>query len=513
MKIKILAFILIFASIDLMAQRSMVDAPKWTDYQRRNAFYSDNEYLKGFVSETLNKGDDVEQAKGRLISAARTLLNESVLTEIKSITSSKIITENTETYEYFKQTSLSLTKLKISGLKTESYYDKRKRNLYVFAYAPKADVRDYYQNSIEDNLLNLKKLWESAQDSSNVDKLQLIRQLGEAQVFIQANMDAHKVLMALDPSNKAKWQGYLVKTLDYKKNISSKIQKITNNKKLKAIEAQKFLAKLIRLQLDSIDNPVWISNFSYENSGIVSPYSDRFSQGLTNELVKQGVKTTRNSKNEDKLILKGFFWNEKDIFRINISIVDSKTGDILAAVESGLDKKWVKENNINIEPENYNQAVKNLVLFNENFVASNGGLIVNLTTNKGSENLLFQQDDTLKLYIKANKECYIRFIYHLADGQKVLLYDNYYIAPSLTNKVIDFPQYFVCTDPYGVETLQLVAQTEEFKKLNTRHQYGYNFIEDDLNKVLSSTRGFKPAKNEDAKAEQFIIITTVPKSW
>ena len=217
MKIKIIAFILIFASIDLMAQRSMVDAPKWTDYQRRNAFYSDNEYLKGFVSETLNKGDDVEQAKGRLISAARTLLNESVLTEIKSITSSKIITENTETYEYFKQTSLSLTKLKISGLKTESYYDKRKRNLYVFAYAPKADVRDYYQNSIEDNLLNLKKLWESAQDSSTIDKLQLIRRLGEAQVFIQANMDAHKVLMALDPSNKAKWQGYLEKTLDYKK--------------------------------------------------------------------------------------------------------------------------------------------------------------------------------------------------------------------------------------------------------------------------------------------------------
>ncbi len=508
-----LSIFLVMFVFPLSAQRSLQNAPRWISYEKRKAFYSDDQYIKGFVSETLKKGDDVDQAKGRLISAARTLLNESVLTEIKSITSSKIETENTETYEYFKQTSVSLTKLKISGLKTETFYDTRKRNIYAFAYAPKADVRDYYQNLIEDNNLKLKKLLETAADTLQSNKLSLLKDLSSGEVFIQSNMNAHSVLMALDAANKAKWKAYLDQTLDYKKDINNQIQKIINNKKLKAGEAQQFLVKILKLQLKDSLSPLWISNFSFENSGIVSPYSNKFAQSLTNELIKQGFRVTRNSKIPDKLILKGFFWEEKDIYRINLSVMDGKTGDVLAAVESGLDKSWVAANNFKIEPEKYNQAVKNMALFNQNLVTSNGGLTIAISTNKGTDNLLFQQDDTLKIYIKANKECYVRFIYHLADGNRVLLYDNYHITASLTNKVIELPQYFVCTEPYGVETLQLLAQTEEFKSLNIRYESGYKFIDGNLNTVLASSRGFKPVSNEDAKAEQYVMITTVPKSW
>jgi hypothetical protein len=100
----------------------------------------------------------------------------------------------------------------------------------------------------------------------------------------------------------------------------------------------------------------------------------------------------------------------------------------------------------------------------------------------------------------------------LADGAKVLLLDNYYIGIDKVNKVYELPEEFVCAEPFGAELLLVNAQTEKFEPLNTRKQYGYEFILDNVPEILANTRGFKKVeKGELMRAENSIVITTMGK--
>lgn len=517
MKTKFFIFsILIFLILPTMAQKNKT-VPNWVSYDKRDLYYPSDEYIKGFSSENLQSVAELNEAQARLASSARTILNESVLTEIKSMTTSSLVSKTSNksavTQEEFNQVSVSVSKLKLTDLASDFYFDEKTKNAYAFAYAPRAKVVESYVAVMEENIMLLKNLEAYAKDSTVQNKINLLNKLTVGGVYLQELSNAYGVLIALDGANKSDYQTILLEAMEIQKILEHCIERIQNSKELNAEEAQEFIAQNLAFQLDSNATPLWVANFTFENSGMISPYSDKFAMGLSQKMINSKLPITKNAKLSNKYLLQGFFWKESEYIRVNINVIDQQSGDVVAAVETGISKDFIENNSISIEPENYHQAIQNLALFNENLVTSNGGLSIDITTNKGSENLLFQENDTLKIYIRANKACYVRFIYHLADGSKVLLYDNYNITPSFTNKVIELPQYFVCTEPYGVETLQLVAQTGEFAPLEIVSQYGYDFIEGDLAKILKKTRGFKPAKEEDANAEKFLLITTMPKTW
>ena len=162
-------------------------------------------------------------------------------------------------------------------------------------------------------------------------------------------------------------------------------------------------------------------------------------------------------------------------------------------------------------PENYKQALINMKEFAKDEVKG-GNLNIDVYTNKGKENLIFTEGDVLKLFVRANRECYLRFVYHLADGSKVLLLDNYYINRDNVNQVYELPYEFECAEPFGIETLQLNAQGEPFEALNVRSEYGYDFILDDTQTIITKSRGFKKSKSEtDIKAEKRLVFTTMNK--
>ena len=176
-------------------------------------------------------------------------------------------------------------------------------------------------------------------------------------------------------------------------------------------------------------------------------------------------------------------------------------------MEGAMSANLLAENNILIKPENFEEAYSELKVFTKDDVAGSQ-LIVDTWTNHGEENLIYTEGETMNVYVKVNKPCYIRFIYHTADGSKVLLLDNYYIDESKVNKVYQIPQDFECTSPFGVETLQINAQTITFSPLNIKYEGDYAFITDNLEDVIAKTRGFKK-KEEVLLAEKRILITTL----
>ena len=98
---------------------------------------------------------------------------------------------------------------------------------------------------------------------------------------------------------------------------------------------------------------------------------------------------------------------------------------------------------IQIEPENYQKALAEQGLFAAGELQG-GGLALELWTNKGAEGLVFTRGEKLKAFVRLNLPGYVRFLYHLADGKRALLLENYFIDAGKVNVAYELPQEFEC---------------------------------------------------------------------
>ena len=225
---------------------------------------------------------------------------------------------------------------------------------------------------------------------------------------------------------------------------------------------------------------------------------------------EDGYNSGKDSITAGYYSLSGTYWEADSNLKIIAVLTDQEEVKSVASVEALLPVIWLRNNDISYKPENFDQAYSEMIKLSKDEITG-GGMYIDIWTNKGKENLVYAKGEKLKLFVRANQKCYLRFIYHMADGSKILLLDNYYIGWDLANKTVEIPREFECTDPYGVETLQLVAQTDKFPPLNIKERYGFSFIVDDLDDILRNIRGFKPVSDENLKAEKRLVFTTVEK--
>ena len=115
----------------------------------------------------------------------------------------------------------------------------------------------------------------------------------------------------------------------------------------------------------------------------------------------------------------------------------------------------------------------------------------------------------MKVSIRVNAPCYIRFVYHMADGKRVLLMNEYYMDASKVNLAYELPQEFECSAPFGSEVLQIFSRTDKFEPVLTQSIDGYQYIREELEKFISSARGMKISKSKTMQAETRINITTM----
>lgn len=489
--------------------------PAWVKYEYREAKYPKRVFVVGFASENLYGDDSQEQMLDRIEGYAKTQLVESIYVTIKSITTWELQTHNQETNDYFRQTSVSLSKLDLTGLQVETYFDENKKSGYAFAYAEKTKISERYRTKIKNleaqirNKFKTGKQYEENNEKqlalkSYFECIPLLREVEEAQTLILSfeNIDLNHPDILYEIINQLRT------------DIMTTIGRLQKSNLLTLDDACYMLAKGLKLQCHDDNRNLYNLGFSYEDTKMGSPFAVRLSRTLEQKLMNEKIQMTTNkmeiSKDESALLLAGTYWEETNNIKIMVSITDAATGKNIACAETKLPIKWLNDNKINYKPSDKTNASNISAINNE--VITNSGLNVIFATNKGTENLTFTEGiDTLKLYIKANKACYVRLIYYLADGSKVLMLDNYYIDKMSVNKFYELPDKFEVAAPFGVETLQLNAQTRPFDALKTKPYYHYKLIVDDIDKILANTRGFKPTKDDDGIAEKRLILTTLPK--
>lgn len=209
-----------------------------------------------------------------------------------------------------------------------------------------------------------------------------------------------------------------------------------------------------------------------------------------------------------KILITGTFTDEGGQLLMRVTWKDLKTNKTMAIGEQIMPMSDVQALNVPLRPDNFRQAVAVQQALEEGSITSDFG--IDVLTNRGGGQLTFNEGDSLKLYVRAEKPCYLRFIYHTADGQRVLLDDNYYVDSLNVNRFVKIQKIFTVTEPFGAEVLQLNAATQPFPPLKVRRDEDFTLILDDIATINKKNRQADSPANTK-RAETRLTITTTRK--
>ena len=297
----------------------------------------------------------------------------------------------------------------------------------------------------------------------------------------------------------------------YETEISENISSISMNANLTLDEMCQLIAGSILAQLGENEKTIRLIPFTYEDTRIASELSARFGDLFESELTKEGlnISTMGIEGIQHPLLLTGSYWDYGNYLKFIASVTELSTGKMLASAQNRVPKSILTAEGISWMPENFEEAMTRRKIFTEEEIIG-GGLILDVWTNKGDENLLYQEGEKMTIHVKVNHACWLRFIYYLADGQKTELMHDYYVDSDKVNQLIPMLDSAVCAPPFGVETLQVIAQTEKFPPLKTDKIGRYVFILDDTREIVRIVRGMAREEAHQLFAEKRLVITTIP---
>ncbi|MFC2104691.1 DUF4384 domain-containing protein [Bacteroidota bacterium] len=505
-------FTVLMAFISCQVLFSQV-TPNWVNSAERNKNYPESFYLSGFSSKNTSKQENINAVLKQLSENAKLNLIESVSVKINGISELYTQEENYEVQQSYKQMIASSSSLDIVGLKIETYYNPKKRIAYAFASANKSDVSNYYKNLIVKKINQIEGNIESSKAAyGKKDNQYALKKYRENFPIFRELEEAQSIYLALKSNSMYNEDIQISKITQLKKQVDDGIRELEKSSVLTLDDVCNVLAYAIKDQAGDITEKILLSNFTYQDTRMASELSLRFSQTFQNKLIQDiGFNVSTNiTYTEEKtlLVLMGTYWEEADGIKVIATLKNIQTGNILASSQATVPKSWLNQSNISIKPENFEDAYSRMKHFNKDEIYG-GDLNLEFWTNKGDENLVYEEGERMKIFVRTNKECYLRVIYHLADGSSVLLVDNYYIGIDKVNIVYELPYEFECSSPFGVEVLQVNGQTQKFTALSIVNNSGYNFIQDGIVEIIQNTRGMKMT-DDLMKAERRIVITTLP---
>jgi hypothetical protein len=488
-------------------QFSVAQSPSWIDFSNRKLAFPDAAYFTGFGTASVNKGEAIDEKLKVAESYAKQGLSESIIVTVQSNVVHQTIEENQKIAEEYTQSVVSFSNVNLSGLKTETWFDKKSKIAYAFAWVNKHELAGSYQNlfNLHTNQLE-NKVNEANHLLSNGQKIKALDTYFTCYPLVRQMEEDLVMLVTIGENIEGKLPG------DYESQIGDAIAGIQQNTILNLDELCQLLAGTLKKQLGDNAQTIRLVPFTYQDSKMASELSARLISLFELKLTDQGMSVTNiaGGNSGNSLLLTGTYWEDGDFLKFIAIVKDPVSGKTLASAESHIAMSWLLSNNLAFKPENFEEALMRMKIMTKDELIG-GGLLLNIWTNKGDENLLFSDGDIMKLSVRVNHECYLRFIYYFADGTKSLLDDNYYISSDLVNKVVTLPSDYKCYPPFGAETLQVVAQNERFNPLLLKDEDGYKIILENTDAIVNNIRGFKKDSDQKLFAEKLLTITTIKK--
>ena len=342
-KILLITFALLI-SVAAIAQK-----PAWADYYKRQQMYPVNKFLVGFVSGTNNNDEDAGKLKSVYEAMAKDKLIQGIQVEIESNNSLNISNTNGKSDEEFLSKSVSFSRANVSGLNTQSFYDRKKNEVYAIAFVNKKELAYYYFNLIESGKETIQqKLTEGRKYAKKGNKEEALRSFYEAMPVLNKMDEARVLLIAL---NRKMYADINIDEINRLKiDLINEIDSLAKPSDLNLSESAYFVAYGLFLQLGTLDETLFIESFSFENTALLSKFSEKWNNEFTAALVKVGnYETTSATTKITQTVVTGNYWKEGDFIKVNASV--SKNNQIIAVSKGSIPLAWLKSENIDFIPE------------------------------------------------------------------------------------------------------------------------------------------------------------------
>lgn len=126
--------------------------PLWLEASWRESHYPANSFLTGFSQDIRKKREPIAEASERVKNIATGYVAKNLISNIQTVSEnySKSIAHgnNEKLQSTFEMQTKAETDAIITGIKVESYYDKKSKQVYAFAYVNKKEVSGYYKTQI-----------------------------------------------------------------------------------------------------------------------------------------------------------------------------------------------------------------------------------------------------------------------------------------------------------------------------------------------------------------------------
>lgn len=276
---------------------------------------------------------------------------------------------------------------------------------------------------------------------------------------------------------------------------------------------------------------ILVQSFVYGETEITSPFSRHFRRllevvlgnrpvAMTRSFRPRGTDTVREAGRQSNaaLVLRGSYKEVGENIEIYALVVDIQTGQRVAAADIVMPGKLVAAAHLDLKPQNFATVLEEgRIIGNAEVEVVSGALRLELWTDKGRDNLLFEEGDTYKMYVRVNYPCTVRLLYHLESGTRVVMYENFTIPAHLVNRVVELPDSVKVAPPYGVERIQGFAYTKEPPPLKIRHQsidgVNYEVVDETLAVAMTRYRGFiRVSDGRDENAVTHLTLTTMVRA-
>ena len=505
--------------------------PEWAKNFGKSSRHPELTYLTGFGTDKPLKNEDPGKSLQRAIDVARGYLVQRVRVQIQNTFSSAVEERNRQGSAYVKNATQSTSSMEIQGLETETFYDDDEEVAYAFAFVAKERLAKIYgeretklRREIRQRTEAAKKYEGSGSKTKALDEYlacyPLFRQLEEAETILLVTRssadEAFKELLG-----------------DAKKDevsltlVREAVRRLVEQPIKGPEDVAWHVAYCMREQLDLREAAVMVSLLTYQDTKMASPFSRLFKQMLESKLnevahwtpvhqLEVSQPRTRNLLKETAEssgathVLRGAYWEQGGNIRFLVDLLRVSDSKQIGSVETVVPESVVQAAGLSLKPQNFKAAFAEQKVFNTDEVVG-GGLSLEVWTNKGSEDLVFTKGERMQIFVRTNMSCHIRFVYHLANGQRALLLADHLIDESKVNLVYQIPQEFECDEPFGAEFLQVFARTDAFDPIETERVDGYDILKEDLRQFLAKQRGMKKVKQGTLQTETRVVMTTMEK--
>jgi len=513
----------------LLAAQAGPPQPDWVASYGESKRYPREEYLTGFGMAMVSGDTDEADAARSALADARRVLIENVRVRIRS---ELVLISKEQGHEFSESATSTIhssASMELEGLAHESWHDGT--TSAAFAWVHRGTLATGYERRLAELRTDIAARHESAREAeSNGERgLALERYLGIDPLLAQLG-ETETLLAVVAP--RAQVEAFLARS----RSETAQAETITPGQLRRTIEG------LVSKPIGSLDDlagyvshclgvqvpeggQIQVSSFTFQETGMSSPFGRYVQRVVEGRLgsrddwsVVEQVATQRSDLGSGlfelaaavgaRYVLTGTYWEQSSGAKLMLRLRNTANGVVHASVDALVPSRVVETAGFDLKPQNFIEAASTQRIFRQDEVLG-AGLTLDIWTDSGAENVVLAGGDELRLYVRVNMPCYLRVIYHLADGTRVLLVDNHYLDATKVNKVYTLPDTFECAAPFGVEFLQANAQTRAFEHLVTESSDGYDLIIESLRSIVGKTRGLKRKREvRDLRAETRVIVTT-----